>query len=176
MGDPGDSMMLVMSGQVRISYPSEDGRTVVLNELERGAVFGEIALLDGGARSAEAMAATNCSLLVFERGVFTDMLKSNWALTEAVLKLVCARLRRSDDRMADLAFSDLPGRLAKTLIARAKPAPKGGTLRVSDTQGELATLAGGSRGRTLTVGCGDGTNRGSWRSMTDASPSSIRRG
>ena len=145
MGDPGDSMMLVETGEVRISYPAPDGRAVVMSELKPGAVFGEIALLDGGPRSADATAATNCTLLVFERRVLMAMLKASWPLAEAVLKLVCARLRRSDERMADLAFSDLPGRLAKTLVSRAKPAPGGGPPRVSDTQGALAALAGGSR-------------------------------
>ena len=67
MGDPGDSMMLVETGEVRISYPAPDGRAVVLSELKPGAVFGEIALLDGGQRSADATASTNCTLLVFER-------------------------------------------------------------------------------------------------------------
>lgn len=145
MGDPGESMMLVELGEVRISYPAPDGRAVVMGELGPGAVFGEIALLDGGPRSAEAVAATNCTLAVFERRVLIGMLQANWALTEAVLRLVCERLRRSDERMADLAFSDLPGRLAKTLLARARPAPGGGMLRVSDSQGALASLAGGSR-------------------------------
>lgn len=145
MGDPGDSMMLVEAGEVRISYPAPDGRAVVMSELKPGAVFGEIALLDGGPRSADATASTACRLLVFERRVLVAMLEASWPLAEAVLKLVCARLRRSDERMADLAFSDLPGRLAKILIARARPAPGGGPPRVSDTQGALAALAGGSR-------------------------------
>jgi CRP/FNR family cyclic AMP-dependent transcriptional regulator len=145
MGDIGASMMLVQAGEVRISYPSADGRAVLLAELKPGAVFGEIALLDGGERSADATAVTNCTLLVFERREFVYLLENNWPLAEAVLKLVCARLRRSDERMADLAFFDLPSRLAKALLARAQPGPGGGPLRVSDTQGALAALAGGSR-------------------------------
>jgi CRP-like cAMP-binding protein len=67
MGDPGDSMMLVETGEVRIGYPAPDGRAVVMSELKPGALFGEIALLDGGPRSADATAATNCTLLVFEQ-------------------------------------------------------------------------------------------------------------
>ena len=59
--------------------------------------------------------------------------------------MVCGRLRRADAHIADLAFSDLPGRLAKTLIARAHPAPGGGAAYVSDTQGALAAMVGGSR-------------------------------
>ena len=145
MGSIGTSMMLVQTGEVRITFPSSDGRAVSLSELKPGAVFGEIALLDGGERSADATASTNCTLLVFDRHVFVGLLENNWPLAEAVLKLVCARLRRSDERMADLAFFDLPGRLAKILLTRAKPTPAGGPLRVSDTQGALAALVGGSR-------------------------------
>ena len=119
MGDPSGSMMLVQAGEVTISYPAPDGRVVLLSELWPGAVFGEIALLDGGERSADATAATNCTLLVFERRDFVGMLEHNWPLAEAVLRLVCARLRRSDERMADLAFFDLPAGSPR----RCSPAP-----------------------------------------------------
>jgi CRP/FNR family cyclic AMP-dependent transcriptional regulator len=145
MGEIGTSMMLVQTGEVRISYPASDGRAVVLSELKPGAVFGEIGMLDGGERSADATAGTNCTLLVFERRMFLELLQGNWQLTEAVLRLVCSRLRRSDARMADLAFLDLPSRLSKALIARALAGPGGGALRVSDSQKALAALVGGSR-------------------------------
>jgi CRP-like cAMP-binding protein len=145
MDDPGSSMMLVRTGSVRIGYPSPDGRSITLAELGPGAVFGEIALLDGGARSADAIAATDCTLLVFERRDFLPMLERNWRLAEAVLRVVCARLRQADAHIADLAFSDLSGRLAKILLARAQPAPEGGTAFVTDTQGALAAMVGGSR-------------------------------
>ena len=128
-------MMLVRTGTVRIGYPTPEGRSFLLAELGPGAVFGEIALLDGGLRSADATAATDCTLLVFERRDFLPLLERNWQLTEAVLRVVCERLRRADASIADLAFSDLPGRLAKTLIARARPAPDGDVAYVSDTQG-----------------------------------------
>ena len=61
--DPGTSMMLVRTGTVRIGYPTPEGRTFLLAELGPGSVFGEIALLDGGPRSADATAATDCTLL-----------------------------------------------------------------------------------------------------------------
>ena len=145
MGDAGASMMLVQSGEVRISRPSPGGRMMILNELKPGAVFGEIALLDGGERSADATAITNCKLLVFERRAFMTLLEENWPLAEALLRLICARLRNADERVADLAFFDLPGRLAKELLARARPGPKGGPPRLTDTQSILAALVGGTR-------------------------------
>ena len=121
MDDPGTSMMLVRSGSVRIGYPTPEGRTFLLAELGPGAVFGEIALLDGGPRSADATAATDCTLLAFERRDFLPLLEHNWRLAEAVLRVVCGRLRQADAHIADLAFSDLPGRLAKMLIAARPP-------------------------------------------------------
>jgi CRP-like cAMP-binding protein len=141
--DPGTSMMLVRTGTVRIGYPTPEGRSFLLAELGPGAVFGEIALLDGGRRSADATAATDCTLLVFERRDFLPLLERNWQLADAVLRVVCARLRQADAHIADLAFSDLPGRLAKMLIARAR-SDAGGTW-VGDTQGALAAMVGGSR-------------------------------
>ena len=145
LDDPGSSMMLVRTGFVRIGYPSPEGRSLVLAELGPGSVFGEIALLDGGPRSADAIAATDCTLLVFERRDFLPMLERNWRLAEAVLQVVCSRLRRADAYIAELAFSELPVRLAKTLLARAQPAAKGALAYVSDTQGALAAMVGGSR-------------------------------
>ncbi len=145
MDDPGSSMMLVRTGTVRISYPTPEGRSFLLAELAPGTVFGEIALLDGGARSADATAATDCTLLAFERRDFLPLLENNWRLAEAVLRVICARLRRADAHIADLAFSDLPGRLAKILLDRVRPDPAGGPGFVSDSQGALAGMVGGSR-------------------------------
>lgn len=145
MDDPGSSMMLVRTGTVRISYPTPEGRSFLLAELAPGAVFGEIAMLDGGPRSADATAATDCTLLAFERRDFLPLLENNWRLAEAVLRVICARLRRADAHIADLAFSDLPGRLAKILLDRVRPDPAGGPGFISDSQGALAGMVGGSR-------------------------------
>jgi len=142
--DPGSAMMLVRSGTVRISYPTPEGRSFLLADLGPGDVFGEIAMLDGGHRSADATAVTDCTLLVFERREFMPLLERNWRLAEAVLKVVCARLRRADAHIADLAFADLPSRLAKALIARGH-AGADGELLVTDSQSTLASMVGGSR-------------------------------
>jgi CRP/FNR family transcriptional regulator, cyclic AMP receptor protein len=145
MGDPGNSMMVVKSGKVRISYPAADGRAMLLCDLGAGGVFGEIALLDGGNRSADAMALTDCALILFPRKAFTELLEGNSMLVDALLKLVCGRLRNSDQRMAELAFSDLSSRLAKTLLARARTLTMNGLLYVDDSQSALAGFVGGSR-------------------------------
>ena len=139
-GDPGDSMMAVLSGTVRITLPVLKGREMVLADIGAGEVFGEIALLDGCDRSAAAMAFTNCEVLVLER---RDALRFLGLHPEACLKLLellCGRVRRSDERMLDVGFCEIPVRLAKVLLART-----GDKARVSFSQSDLASMIGASR-------------------------------
>ena len=138
IGDPGGSMMAVLAGTVRISLPTVRGKEIILGDLHTGELFGEIALLDGKPRSANATALTKCELLVLERRNVIPFLERNPAACLQLMELLCARIRRSDERMADLAFFDLPSRLAKALLARAQPGP------VVDR-------------------CGSATRRGRWR-------------
>jgi CRP/FNR family cyclic AMP-dependent transcriptional regulator len=142
LGDPGQSMMAVLSGTVRISLPTTRGRDVVLADLGPGEVFGEVALLDGRERSAGARALTDCEILVLDRRDVIPMLERRPDLCLRLLSLLCGRLRRSDERMADIAFSELPTRLAKTLLAQVG-AQSGERLRLS--QGELAGMVGSAR-------------------------------
>lgn len=142
LGDPGQSMMAVLSGTVRISLVTSRGRDVVLADLGPGEVFGEVALLDGRDRSAGARALTDCELLVLDRRDVVPLLERRPDLCLRLLSLLCGRLRRSDERMADIAFSELPTRLAKTLLAQAG-ASAGERLRLS--QGELADMVGSAR-------------------------------
>ena len=142
-GAPGHSMMGVLSGRVRITLPLVKGREVVLADLPAGEVFGEVALLDGRDRSASATALTDCELLVLDRAHVLPILEQRPDVCLRLLSLVCDRLRRSDERMADIAFADLPSRLAKLLLARTEGMGSPGRLRLS--QLELATMIGGSR-------------------------------
>ena len=141
MDEPGTSMMLVRIGTVRISRPSSEGRSIVLAELRPGAVFGEIALLDGGPRTADVGAATYCTLLVFQRRDFVPLLEHNWPLAEANGLRAPAPGRRRYRRPRLLR---LPGRLAKTLIARAHRGPAS-TVVIDGRKGALAAMIGGSR-------------------------------
>jgi CRP-like cAMP-binding protein len=142
-GGPGHSMMGVLSGRVRITLPLVKGREVVLADLPAGEVFGEVALLDGRDRSASATAISETELLILDRAHVLPILEARADVCLRLLSLVCDRLRRSDERMADIAFSDLPSRLAKLLLARTEGLPPPGRLRLS--QLELATMIGGSR-------------------------------
>jgi CRP/FNR family transcriptional regulator, cyclic AMP receptor protein len=142
IGSPGQSMMAVLAGTVRISAPSPDGKDIVLADVGAGEVFGEIALLDGKDRSADAMALTNCDLLVLERRDMMAFLERHPAVYGSLLVVLCDRLRRADQLIGEIAFLDLPTRLAKALLRVA-----GGTAqaKLALSQRELGTMIGGTR-------------------------------
>jgi CRP-like cAMP-binding protein len=141
--EPGSSMMGVIAGTVRISLPTWKGKEVILADLPAGELFGEIALLDGKPRSASASALTKCELLVLERRDFLSFLERSPAARLNLMQLLCGRIRRSDERMAEIAFFDLPARLAKALLRY--PAQGRGPPKLSLSQRELAEMAGGTR-------------------------------
>ena len=149
MGAPGDSMVAVLSGTIRISVPSPDGKEIVLAILGPGEICGEIALLDGKERTADAKAATACSVVVLER---RDVLAFFAQYPDAWTKLVdvlCERLRTADQQMAEFALSPVPVRLAKALLRLATA--DGQTVngkaaeRVHLTQRELGNVIGATR-------------------------------
>jgi CRP/FNR family cyclic AMP-dependent transcriptional regulator len=143
LGDHGDSMMGVVAGTVRITLPTIRGKEIILADLGSGELFGEIALLDGKPRSANATARTNCELMVLERRDVLPFLERNAPACMKLMDILCARIRRSDERMSDIAFYDLPVRLAKTLLHYP---PQGrGPMKLSLSQNELAEMAGGTR-------------------------------
>jgi len=149
MGSPGDRMVAVLSGTIRISVPSPDGKEIVLAILGPGEICGEIALLDGKERTADAKAATDCSVVVLER---RDVLAFFAQYPDAWSKLIdvlCERLRTADQQMAEFALSPVPVRLAKALLRLAtsdgqalngRPAE-----RVHLTQRELGNVIGATR-------------------------------
>jgi CRP-like cAMP-binding protein len=136
-------MMAVVVGTVRISLPTTRGKEVILVDLRSGELFGEIALLDGKPRSANVTALTNCELMVLERRDLLPFLERNPAACTKLMEMLCARIRRSDERMADIAFFNLPVRLAKTLL-NYEPEVRAG-MKLSLSQSELAEMAGGTR-------------------------------
>jgi CRP/FNR family cyclic AMP-dependent transcriptional regulator len=139
----GDSMMAVVLGVVRISLPAVRGKEIILADLRAGEMFGEIALLDGKPRSANATALTNCELMVLERRDVLPFLERNPKACMKLMEILCTRVRRSDERMSDIAFFDLPARLAKTLLSY--PGQGHGAAKLSLSQRELAEMSGGTR-------------------------------
>jgi len=148
-GSPGDSLIVVLEGEVRISAPSADGREVVFAVIEPGQSFGEVALLDGKDRTADAVAQTDCELLVIERRSFVPFLKSNPEVALRLLAVLCERLRRTTEQVEDMLFRDLPSRLAKKLLSLAatsgERAHGGFRIATRMSQRELGTMGGMSR-------------------------------
>jgi CRP/FNR family transcriptional regulator, cyclic AMP receptor protein len=143
IGDPGYSMMGVMVGTVRISLPAWKDKQIILADLSVGEFFGEIALLDGKARSASAAALTKCELLVLERRDFLTFLERSPPACLNLMQLLCGRLRCSDERLSEIAFFDLPARLARALLRY--PAPEHGPQKLSLSQREMAEMVGATR-------------------------------
>lgn len=148
MGSAGDSMMAVLSGSVRISVPSADGKEIVLAILQPKEVFGEIALLDGKERTADARAMTACSLAILERRQVLSFLDRHPHVWPKIVDVLCSRLRNTDQHIAELALLELPARLAKALLrfgteeARSSDRP---ALQVQLSQRELGNICGATR-------------------------------
>jgi CRP-like cAMP-binding protein len=149
MGSVGDSMMAVLTGNIRISVPSPDGKEIVLTIVQPGEFFGEIALLDGKERTADAKAMTPCSLAILERRDVIAFLERYPALWLRVIEVLCDRLRRTDQHIAEVALLELPVRLAKALLRMAivKQKPGGGSTapQVQLSQRELGNIVGATR-------------------------------
>ncbi len=142
MGSPGSSMMAVLSGTIRISVPSPDGKEIVLAILHPGEVFGEIALLDGKERTADAKALAACSLAILERRDVLAFLDRHPATYLRLIDVLCDRLRRTDQQIAELALLPLPMRLAKALM---RLADADGSGRIGLSQRELGNIVGATR-------------------------------
>lgn len=148
-GDPGTSLLGVLDGSVKIRVESAEGRDIVLNIFQKGDIFGEIALLDGRPRAADAIAMSDCELIVIERRDFVPFLGAHPDVTIKFIEILCSRLRSLNEKVQDLTFADLPVRLAKALLALARgtetSAPK---LRVPISQRDISQVVGRSREST----------------------------
>jgi len=147
MGMPGDNMMAVLSGSVRISVPSPDGREIVLAILRPGEVFGEIALLDGKERTADASAMGPCHLAMLDRRDVLAFLERHPKAWTGLVEVLCGRLRNTDRQLAELTLLQLPTRLAKALLRFADTEKGTGreSLRVRLSQRELGNICAASR-------------------------------
>jgi CRP-like cAMP-binding protein len=145
-GDPGTSLFGVISGTVKISVSSPDGRNAILNLIGPGEIFGEVALLDGLSRSADVTANTNCELFIIDRRDFIPFVRSQPALAMKFIELLCTRLRRTSDQVEQVILQNLPGRLASALLRlteRHKEAQ--GERTIAITQQELSEMVGMTR-------------------------------
>jgi CRP-like cAMP-binding protein len=141
-GDSGTGMLVILTGRVRIVLPSREGREQVLRILQPGEVLGELALLDGRSRTADAVAESNGRLLMIERRELLDVLRTHPDLALAILTLLSERLRATNWLLEAMLFHDAAGRLALTLLMLAQGQPGG---RVDITQGALSERIGTAR-------------------------------
>jgi len=149
-GDEGLGLLAVLSGRVKISVPSHDGKEIVLNLIGPNEIFGEIALLDGGPRTADALAITKCQLLALDRRDFVSVVNEEPSLAVRLLALMSARLRQTREQVEDMTFSDPQTRLAKALLRLAdiQGAIRTDEPRITITQKELGRTIGLSREST----------------------------
>jgi len=141
-GDPGSGMLAILAGEVRIALASATGREQVLRILKPGEVFGEIALLDGRPRTADATALTNGRLLVLERRDLLARMEADASLALRIIGMLCDRLRTTSRQLETLLFHDISARLADTLLHLASGRP---TPRVDLTQSALGEIVGATR-------------------------------
>ncbi len=149
-GDPGDKLFVLLVGRINISVVSEEGKEVVLNVLGPGAVFGEIALLDGRERTADATAGVDSHLLIIERRDFIPFLASHAEVAMRLLAVVCERVRWIAESYEDSLFMELPARLAKKLLILAETygepvRPEGVRIEIKLSQQDLGKMTGVSR-------------------------------
>lgn len=149
-GDPGTSLMAILAGRVKISTLSADGEEVVLNILGPGQVFGEIALLDGKARTADATAIETSELVALDRGDFLPFLDQHSEIATRLIAVLCERLRWVSDIYDDVVFINVPARLAKKLLILAREfgvETSGGAIEINIqlSQTDLGKMMGKTR-------------------------------
>jgi len=152
-GDPGEEMYLVVEGRVRLSVLSVEGKVLSFGHASRGDIFGEIALLDGQARSADATALTRVSTMMLARASFRGLMEARPQLAQAAIAFVCQRLRACSDHIEDIALYSTQVRLARFMLAAIalKGQSEAGleplALDLAMSQTELGLLLGASRSK-----------------------------
>jgi CRP/FNR family transcriptional regulator, cyclic AMP receptor protein len=147
-GDRSNACYIVRSGDLRVTREHPDGRAIALATLGPGDIFGELAMLDGEARSASVEALSECELLALPAGDVRRMLQSSSEITVKLVVALTRRLREANERIARQSFQTVPSRVAgvlSQLIAEETPLERGDGITIRMTQADLAQLAGTSR-------------------------------
>jgi CRP-like cAMP-binding protein len=148
-GDLGESLFIVAEGSVKVFVTSEDGDEMVLVTLGPGDIFGELAVIDGGPRSASAETLEATKLLALTRTTLLQVMHEHPAITDSLLRTLGSVVRRLTEQATDLVFLDLHGRVAKLLVSftdsRGVDQHGETILDLRLTQTDLAAMVGGSR-------------------------------
>ena len=162
-GDDGNQLYVVTEGKIKLGRTSPDGRENLLAILGPGQMFGELSFFDPGPRSATATAVTDVQLKSLGHEALSPVLNAHADVAHALLNQLAGRLRRTNEVVGDLVFSDVPGRVAKALLDLAsrfgRRADDGIHVNHDLTQEELAQLVGASR-ETVNKALADFASRG----------------
>lgn len=148
-GDRGEALYVLVEGRLKVLVTSPLGDEMVVVTLQPPATFGELALVDGQARSASVEVLEAARVLALERSAFLDLTRRHPVLNEALLRSLVGVVRRLTGQASDFVFLDLEGRVAKALVqmadAQSEHDPAAGVLDLPLTQTDLARMVGGSR-------------------------------
>ncbi|MDE9366976.1 Crp/Fnr family transcriptional regulator, partial [Luteipulveratus sp. YIM 133132] len=162
-GDQGDRLYVITAGKVKLGRRSPDGRENLLAILGPGEMLGELSLFDPGARTATATAVAGTELVGLSHKDLTTFLGGRPEVAITMLGALARRLRRTNEALGDLVFTDVPGRVAKALLDLSsrfgRPAEDGVLVAHDLTQEELAQLVGASR-ETVNKALADFASRG----------------
>lgn len=162
-GDAGDTLYVISRGKMKLGRRSTDGRENLLSVLGPSEMFGELSLFDPGPRTATLTAVGETTVYEVGHDQVIEWLEANPKVAKHLLEALARRLRRTNDALADLVFSDVPGRVAKALVELAgrfgESAGDGVRVGHDLTQEELAQLVGASR-ETVNKALADFTARG----------------
>jgi CRP-like cAMP-binding protein len=162
-GEIGDRLYIIVNGKVKIGRRSPDGRENLLAVFGPSDMFGELSVFDPGPRTSSATTVTEVRTLTMDRPALREWINKRPEIAEQLLRVLARRLRRTNNSLADLIFTDVPGRVAKELLklARQFGVQEAGLLRVTHdlTQEEIAQLVGASR-ETVNKALADFAHRG----------------
>jgi len=162
-GDVGEHLYVILEGKLKLGTSSGDGRENLLSILGPGEMFGELSLFDPGPRTSTATAVTDCRLLSLGHKQAIPWITAHPQVSLELLARMAQRLRRTNEAVGDLVFSDVPGRVAKALIDLGgrfgKTTDEGLLVNHDLTQEELAQLVGASR-ETVNKALADFAGRG----------------
>ena len=145
----GDIIFIILKGTVKITRVNDEGKEVILALLGAGEIFGEMAILDGEARSANALAQEDCELLAIQKSEFLNLLRRNFKISFALMCELAKRLRKSDQQIEALSLSDAEHRIGVSVLNLAEDM---GVIRKGQVtidklpfQQDIANMSGTSR-------------------------------
>ncbi len=148
-GEPGDRLYIITSGKIKLARHAPNGRENLLTVMGPSDMFGELSIFDPGPRTSSAVCVTEVSAATMNSESLKKWISDYPDISQQLLRVLARRLRRTNASLADLIFTDVPGRVAKTLLQLANRfgTQEGGALRVNHdlTQEEIAQLVGASR-------------------------------